>query len=196
MSLAPVAGAASAAAPATPAYDRRPGKRRAAWRRRGLVLLLMSPWLVGFFVFVGYPLVMSAYLSFNHYDLVSSPRWIGFANYRYLFTVDQQIWPAVYNTFWMILIAVPLQVLFAFGLAVMLARARRGVGALPHRLLPPGARAAGRGDARLRLPAEPGDGTGQRPARAPRDPGPALVPVARVVEAVAHPAQPLGRRRR
>jgi len=130
VSLAPVAGAtASAAAPATPAYDRRPGKRRAAWRRRGLVLLLMSPWLVGFIVFVGYPLVMSAYLSFNHYDLVSSPRWIGFANYRYLFTVDQQIWPAVYNTFWMILIAVPLQVLFAFGLAVMLARARRGVGA-------------------------------------------------------------------
>ena len=31
----------------------------------------MSPWLVGFTVFFGYPLVMSAYLSFTHYDLLS-----------------------------------------------------------------------------------------------------------------------------
>ena len=45
----------------------------------------MSPWLVGFSVFFGYPLVMSVYLSFNHYDLLSSPRWVGLANYRYLF---------------------------------------------------------------------------------------------------------------
>ena len=46
----------------------------------------MSPWIVGFSVFFGYPLVMSAYLSFNHYDLLSPPRWVGLANYRYLFT--------------------------------------------------------------------------------------------------------------
>jgi multiple sugar transport system permease protein len=88
----------------------------------------MSPWLVGFSVFFGYPLVMSAYLSFNHYDLLSSPRWVGLANYRYLFTVDPQVWTAVKNTLWMIAVAVPLQVLFAFGIALMLARARRGVG--------------------------------------------------------------------
>jgi len=30
----------------------------------------MSPWLVGFSVCFGYPLVMSAYLSFHHYDLL------------------------------------------------------------------------------------------------------------------------------
>jgi multiple sugar transport system permease protein len=88
----------------------------------------MSPWLVGFSVFFGYPLVMSAYLSFNHYDLLSPPRWIGLANYRYLFGTDQQIWPAVKNTLWMIGIAVPLQVMFAIGIALMLARARRGAG--------------------------------------------------------------------
>ena len=88
----------------------------------------MSPWLVGFSVFFGYPLVMSAYLSFNHYDLLGSPRWVGLANYRYLFTVDPQVWTAVKNTLWMIAVAVPLQVVFAFGIALMLARARRGVG--------------------------------------------------------------------
>jgi multiple sugar transport system permease protein len=108
--------------------ERRRARRRGAWRRRRLVLLLMSPWLVGFSVFFGYPLVMSAYLSFNHYDLLSPPRWVGLANYRYLFNVDPQIWTAVKNTLWLIAVLVPLQVLFAFGIALMLARARAGVG--------------------------------------------------------------------
>ena len=92
------------------------------------MLLLMSPWLVGFSVFFGYPLVMSAYLSLNHYDLLSPPRWIGLANYRYLFGEDAQVGPAIKNTLWMIAVLVPLQVLFALGVALMLARARQGIG--------------------------------------------------------------------
>jgi len=88
----------------------------------------MAPWLIGFSVFFGYPLVMSVYLSFTHYDLLSSPKWIGTANYRYLFTQDSQVGGAVKNTLWIIAVMVPLQVIFAFGVATMLARARRGVG--------------------------------------------------------------------
>ena len=117
----------------------------------------MSPWLVGFSIFFGYPLVMSVYLSFTHYDLLSSPRWIGLANYKYLFTSDPQVWPAVRNTLWIIAVMVPLQVIFAFGIAMMVARAKHGVGLLPHSLLPAGARAAGRRDAGLRLHPQPGD---------------------------------------
>jgi multiple sugar transport system permease protein len=83
---------------------------------------------VGFSVFFGYPLVMSAYLSFTHYDLLSSPRWIGWANYRYLLTQDPLVWPAVKNTLWFIAVGVPLQVLFAFGIALMLTRAKWGLG--------------------------------------------------------------------
>jgi multiple sugar transport system permease protein len=108
--------------------ERRRARRKAAWRRRRLVLLLMAPWLIGFSAFFGYPLVMSVYLSFTHYDLLSSPKWIGTANYRYLFTEDPQVGPAVRNTLWLIGIMVPLQVLFAFGVAMMLSRARQGVG--------------------------------------------------------------------
>jgi multiple sugar transport system permease protein len=126
----PDAGAATLAVPARPVIDRRRAKRKAAWRRRRLVLAFMSPWLLGFTIFFGYPLVLSAYLSFTHYDLLSAPRWIGLANYRYLFEKDQQIWPAVKNTLWMIGVAVPLNVLFAFGVSLMLARARTGIGIL------------------------------------------------------------------
>ena len=136
MIQSPVAGADPA--PALPAVDRRRARRKAAWRRRGLVLAFMSPWLVGFCVFIAYPLVYSAYLSLHSYDLLSPPRWVGLANYRYLFNEDPEVGTAVRNTLWLIAIAVPLQVLFAFGIAVMLTRAKLGVGIfrtifyLPH----------------------------------------------------------------
>jgi multiple sugar transport system permease protein len=126
MSQHAVPRTAGAAAPAV--RLRTAARKRADWRRRRLVLLLMSPWLVGFTVFFGYPLVMAAYLSFNHYDLLSPPRWVGWANYHYLLRVDPQTWIAVKNTLWMICIAVPLQVLFAFGIAVLLVRAKSGAG--------------------------------------------------------------------
>jgi multiple sugar transport system permease protein len=124
----PAAAGAAPAAPAASAFARRRAKRRAAWRRRGTVLLFLSPWLVGFTVFFGYPLVMSAYLSFFHYDLLNPPRWVGLANYRYLFHGDPQVWPAIKNTLWLVAILVPLQVLFAFGIALMLTRAKQGAG--------------------------------------------------------------------
>jgi multiple sugar transport system permease protein len=125
MSLSSAAGAG--AATTAPALRTR-ARQRADWRRRRFVLGLMSPWIVGFSVFFAYPLVMSAYLSFNHYDLLSPPRWVGWANYHYMFRLDPQFWPSVRNTLWMIGILVPLQVLFAFGVALMLARAKSGAG--------------------------------------------------------------------
>jgi multiple sugar transport system permease protein len=127
VNVAPAAGAESAA-PAPAVADRRRAKRRAAWRRRGLILAFMSPWLVGFSVFIGYPLVYSAYLSLHSYDLLNPPRWVGLANYRYLFQEDAEIGTAVRNTLWLIAIAVPLQVMFAFGIALLLTRARQGTG--------------------------------------------------------------------
>jgi multiple sugar transport system permease protein len=118
----------SVAASGAPAFDRRRSRRRAAWRRRGTVLAFLSPWIAGFTIFFGYPLVMTAYYSFTHYDLLSAPRWIGLANYRFLFQGDQQVWPAVRNTLWFVVVAVPANALFAFGVALILSRARRGVG--------------------------------------------------------------------
>ena len=45
---------------ARPAIDRRRARRRAATRKRWLIVLLLAPWLAGFTIFFGYPLVMSA----------------------------------------------------------------------------------------------------------------------------------------
>ena len=122
------ASAATAAVPAVVAADRRRARRGAGWRRRLTVLAFLSPWLVGFSVFFGYPLVMSAWLSLFSYDLLTPARWVGLANYRYMFGDDPQIWPAITNTLWLVVFAVPSTVLFAFGIAMLLTRARRGAG--------------------------------------------------------------------
>jgi multiple sugar transport system permease protein len=142
-------GVAATGTPATAASaERLRLRRRARWRRRGTVLAFLSPWIVGFLIFFGYPIVYTAYLSFTHYDLLSPPRWIGLANYRYFFSDDARVWPSIKNTAYIIGVGVPLQVLFAFGIAMLLVHVRtanglfRGIFYLPA-LVPPVAAALG-----------------------------------------------------
>jgi len=58
--------------------------RSSSLRRREAYLfyLTISPWLLGFVVFIAGPMVLSLYASFTRWDLLSSPVWIGFANYE------------------------------------------------------------------------------------------------------------------
>jgi multiple sugar transport system permease protein len=112
-----------------PPEQRRRSARRAAWRRRLTVLAFMSPWVVGFTVFFAYPLVTTAVLSFTHYDLLSRPHFIGLANYRFM-SRDPNFWPGVRNSAWMILIAVPITVVFAFCAALTVSKAKRGATAM------------------------------------------------------------------
>ena len=109
-----------------------PRPRSAAQRKRArknilMVLLFLSPWLIGFFVFTLYPVLASLYYSFTHYDLLSTPRWIGTANYTFMFTKDPFFWTAVRNTAWIILWGVPLRIIVAVATASLLVRPRRGV---------------------------------------------------------------------
>lgn len=100
-----------------------------ARRRRLTILSMMSPWLVGMLIFFVYPLVTTVVLSFEHYDLLSPPKWIGLANYRYMGT-DANFWPGVRNTVWMIVIQVPITLVFAFWVAHLVSKVRHGAGLL------------------------------------------------------------------
>lgn len=93
-----------------------------------MVLLFLSPWLIGFAAFYVYPMLASLYFSFTHYDILSTPRWVGLSNYRFMFTSDPNFWLSMRNTVWMILVATPIQVVFAIGTAIVLTRPKRGVG--------------------------------------------------------------------
>ncbi|HEY3214087.1 MAG TPA: sugar ABC transporter permease [Actinomycetota bacterium] len=89
--------------------------------------LFMSPWIIGFSVFILYPALASLYYSFTNYDLLSTPSFVGLDNYRFMFTKDPQFWQAMRNTIWMICVGVPLSMLVALGTAMLLTRPRRGV---------------------------------------------------------------------
>ena len=139
----------------------------------------MSPWILGFSIFFLYPIVTTAYLSFTHYDLLSPPKWIGLDNYRFMLHDDPRVWPAIRNTLWMIAVSVPARVIFAIGIALMLARVRRGAGVartifyLPA-LVPPVAATLG-----FVYLLNPATGPGQQDPRRVRHRRPELVPVAR-----------------
>jgi multiple sugar transport system permease protein len=102
----------------------RPAPRR---RREGLrALVYLSPWLIGFAVFLGYPLISTVYFSFHRYDLFTL-EFIGLDNYRY-FLHDERAHTAIGNTLWLVVFMVPAQVVFALGVALLLTRLKGGAG--------------------------------------------------------------------
>ena len=46
-------------------------------RKNWVGYAFISPWLAGFLVFTAVPFLVSIYLSFTRYDVVSSPVWVG-----------------------------------------------------------------------------------------------------------------------
>ncbi len=52
--------------------------------------LFAFPWIFGFLLFVFWPMIWSAVMSFTNYDLFSW-RFIGPANYQRMFTVDDLV---------------------------------------------------------------------------------------------------------
>jgi multiple sugar transport system permease protein len=105
---------------------RRPAGRRTL-RRYRTVLLFMLPWIIGFLVFILYPMLASLYYSFTRYDLLSEPEIVGLDNYTFMFTKDPFFWQAVRNTLWFIAVGIPLQIVTALGTAMLLMRPRRGM---------------------------------------------------------------------
>jgi multiple sugar transport system permease protein len=97
--------------------------------RAGYVFL--SPWLLGFGAFTLLPMLGSLLLSFTDYDILSDwseLHFIGFDNYVRMFTADPAFWHAVKVTVLFGVIAVPLKLAAAFGVALLLNREMRGVG--------------------------------------------------------------------
>ena len=77
------------------------------------------------------PMLLSLYLSFTDYDVLtplSEVEWVGFANYEQMFTADPSYWQAVRVTALFALVAVPLKLATALGVALLLNKAFRFVG--------------------------------------------------------------------
>jgi multiple sugar transport system permease protein len=115
--------------PPPPAAPRRGGRGR----RRGEDLagyVFLSPWLLGLLGITAIPMLLSLYLSFTDYSPlidVGDAEWIGLDNYRTMFTADPSYWHAVRVTVTFALVAVPLKLAAALGVALLLNRAFKGI---------------------------------------------------------------------
>lgn len=89
--------------------------------------LFIAPWLIGFFAFTLIPMVASLVLSFTDYRLTAAPKFVGLDNFETMFLSDPRYWKSVRATFFYVLSAVPLRLLFALALAMLLNNARRGI---------------------------------------------------------------------
>jgi multiple sugar transport system permease protein len=94
------------------------GKQRL---RQNLVgYLFISPWLIGFLAFTAWPFFRSIYLSFTRYNIVTEPKWVGWANYKMLLTEDEHFWKSAWVTVKFAAISVPLAIIAGVALALLL----------------------------------------------------------------------------
>lgn len=106
----------------------RPVRRHRYGERPGIAYLFLSPWVIGAVGLTIGPMLASLYLSFTDYDLFTAPRWVGFDNYRQMFTEDPRFLTSVWVTLRYVLISTPLKLAAALAVAVLLNRASRAQG--------------------------------------------------------------------
>ncbi|MEU2212872.1 carbohydrate ABC transporter permease [Streptomyces hygroscopicus] len=105
-----------------------PALRRKARHERLRTLGFLSPWLVGFTVFFGYPLIATVYFSFMHYNQIEAPTFVGLRNWRYVLAQMPLFGPALWNTLWLVVVMVALRVVFGLGIGLLVTRIKSGVG--------------------------------------------------------------------
>jgi len=97
----------------------RPAKKMDSLERKNLAkgLLFISPWLIGFLVFIAYPLVYSFVLSLTRYSGFQTPVWLGFQNYTRPLG-DDLVWKSLSNTLFYAVWAVPIGLIIGLILAL------------------------------------------------------------------------------
>ncbi|TCC17293.1 sugar ABC transporter permease [Kribbella sindirgiensis] len=80
--------------------------------------MFIAPAVIGFLVFVGYPLIRSFYLALTKYNGLTDPVFVGLGNFRRLFTTDPAFWPALRATGYLVLLYVPLSLVLGLALAM------------------------------------------------------------------------------
>lgn len=105
------------------AFKKKAGLRQNNW----IGYLFIAPWLIGFFAFVLLPILASFVLAFTDYDILSSPKWVGFDNFVRMFTGDARYWRSVKATFYYVFVSVPIRMAFALAVAMLLNTKHRGV---------------------------------------------------------------------
>ncbi len=85
-----------------------------------IALLFLTPWLIGFTLFLLGPILASLWLSLTSFDGLNAPKWIGLANYTEMLSRDPMFWNSLKVTLSFAVIALPLGTIFAIAVAIAL----------------------------------------------------------------------------
>ncbi len=94
-------------------WSRKKPFRRKMYLNRSLYAM-MTPYLLLFFAFTVAPVVMSFMLGFTYFNMLETPKWVGWDNYINLFLNDPIFITAVKNTLIIAVITGPLGYILAF----------------------------------------------------------------------------------
>lgn len=89
-------------------------------------LFFLLPGLIGIFLFLVLPILASIALSFTNWQLLGTPRFVGFSNYSRLFTTDPQFWTVMRNTIFFTIEYLILNIVISLGLAVWISSLKIG----------------------------------------------------------------------
>jgi multiple sugar transport system permease protein len=92
-------------------------------------LLFVTPWIVGFLLWVAGPMLFSLALVFTQWRILSPPQFVGLDNIATMLS-DKFVGLALVNTAYFTFIYVPLNLMVALGLAMLVNLHARGIGAL------------------------------------------------------------------
>ena len=93
---------------------------RREWRENIEGYIAISPWIIGYVVFVAGPLLASLYLSLTKWSILRPPEWIGFENYAELLTEDPLFWQSLKVIGLYTLFQVPLSIIVGLSMAILL----------------------------------------------------------------------------
>ncbi|MFD7225273.1 MULTISPECIES: carbohydrate ABC transporter permease [unclassified Streptomyces] len=118
----------TASPPPPPPATGRASRRAPRRERQGPAYVFLSPWILGVVLLTLAPMAVSLYLSFTDYNLFDAPTWVGLRNYTDMLFEDPRYWRSAGTTLVFVVVAVPLKLALALGVALLLKNMRSGRG--------------------------------------------------------------------
>ncbi len=96
-------------------------------RRIRTAFAFLAPSLIGVILFLVIPIIFVIFLSLVQWDLITPMKWVGLSNYVNIFEFDG-FGHSLLVTAYYVILNIPIQTVFALGMAMLLLRKRAGSG--------------------------------------------------------------------
>ncbi|MNM97478.1 Lactose transport system permease protein LacF [compost metagenome] len=96
------------------------------WMKISAIIVFLLPSLIGLLLFQLVPMIISGVISFTDWNMLSDPKFVGFANFAKVFT-DEKSYTSLLNVFKFLIGYIPLVMIIGTFLAILLNRNIKGI---------------------------------------------------------------------